>query len=586
VVKEVHAGVLADAAASLSQQFEDELKRMASIVAPWTPSLGRRFRRLLSEAGHDAGRKAALCAITSGGAASMIDSGRQLADFLEEVQYRGRRLAKLGLAPADVVDALSRYDHLLDEEVKKHPESASVSMAWVRNQLHFLVVVALNTAFYQVREIESRAFYDLFRVEVESNTLHQMLARFLEILSTFTNADAARVYLTGGHSKQWANAAALPESQVSCECAPEPLTRRMLARPRCFQLDNKSAHLCLDAEWASRFRTCWSIPFKSEDTLRGVMQFFFTRQYDWLPRELDLLMAAAERCWLAAEKARLLEDLSIREEQVRRLANHMVEVEESERRRISRELHDEAGQSLLCVRLQLEMIEQELPEKDKLVRQRLTEARDLTEHTILEIRRLIAALSPAILEQMGLAAALRQLIGRFRRLHPADVQLHLPRVLDLPKKVEIIVYRLVQEIVNNIAKYSLASGVNLWMESADGYLKLHVEDDGVGFDVDAAFSRRDCFGLSGIRERVALLGGTLVVRSKTRAASHVDGPGSPTEDDIGFAGRIGVDRPGTAIWIELPIDTTAAHGDSGDGVLLPAESRGDRRTLVRKAQRS
>jgi len=450
-----------------------------------------------------------------------------------------------------------------------------------------MVDVALNTAFYQVREIESRAFYDLFRVEVESRTLHQMLARFLEILSAFTTADAARVYLTSGHSTKWSNAAALPGAAVQLECEPEPVTRRMLARARCFRIDPKTVPLCLDRAWASQFHTCWSIPFKSEQKLRGVMQFFFMRQYDWLPRELDLLLAAAERCWLAAEKARLIEDLSVREEQVRRLANHMVEVEESERRRISRELHDEAGQSLLCVRLQLEMIEQELPDSAGEMRQKLTEARDLTEHTILEIRRLIAALSPAILEQMGLAAALRQLVGKFRRLHPADVQLHLPRVIDLPKKVEIIVYRLVQEIFNNIAKYSLASGVNLWMESADGSLKLHVEDDGIGFDVDAAFSRRDCFGLSGIRERVALLGGTLNVRSKPRAASHADGPGAPTvEDDIGFAGRIGIDRPGTAIWIELPIDTATARGDGVEGVPLPAGSRGDQKIVARKAHRS
>lgn len=586
MVKEVHAGVLADAAASLSQQFEDELKRMASIVAPWTPSLDRCFLKQLSSEGHDSGRKAALCAITSGGAARMINGGGQLADFLEEVQYRGRRLAKLGLAPADVVGALSQYDQLLDAEIQKRAESSNESMAWVRNQLHFLVVVALNTAFYQVREIESRAFYDLFRVEVESNSLHQMLARFLDILSTFTNADAARVYLASSHTRRWVNAAALPDSRPAPECDPDGSTRRKLARPRCFQIDAGSARLCLDAAWATQYQTCWSVPFKSDGSLRGVMQFFFKRQYDWLPRELDLLLAAAERCWLAAEKARLLEDLSMREEQVRRLANHMVEVEESERRRISRELHDEAGQSLLCVRLQLEMIEQELPESDKGVRQRLTETRDLTEHTILEIRRLIAALSPAILEQMGLAAALRQLVGRFRRVHTANVQLHLPRVIDLPKKVEIIVYRLVQEIFNNIAKYSLASGVNLWMESADGCLKLHVEDDGVGFDVNEAFARRDCYGLSGIRERVALLGGTLVVRSRTRPASHADGPGWPLEDDIGFAGRIGIDRPGTAIWIDLPIDKTAAHGGGGDGVPWAMESRGDRRTIVRKAQRS
>ena len=586
MVKPVHTRVLADAAASLSQQFEGELQRMASVVSPWTASLDRKFLRVLSLAGHDRGRKAALCAITTGGAASMIDGGRHLVDFLEEVQYRGRRLAKLGLSPADAVDALGQYDRLLDAEIQRRSEADNASLAWVRRQLHFLVVVALNTAFYEVREIESRTFYELFRVEVESTSLHEMLARFLEILSTFSNANAARVYLPANHSRNWVNAASHPAQQMTGEFDPAQTTKRMLNRARCFQIDAQTSRLCLDAEWASRFQTCWSIPFKSEGALRGVMQFFFAKQYDCLPRELDLLLAAAERCWLAAEKARLLEDLSMREEQVRRLANHMVEVEESERRRISRELHDEAGQSLLCVRLQLEMIEQELPESAREVRQRLTEVRDLTEHTILEIRRLIAALSPAILEQMGLAAALRQLVGRFRRLHPADVQLHFPRVIDLPKKVEIIVYRLVQEVFNNIAKYSLASGVNLWMESADGYLKLHVEDDGIGFDVDAAFSRRDCFGLSGVRERVALLGGTLVVRSRPRAASHADGPGSLVEDELNFAGRIGVDRPGTAIWIELPIDTAAAQVDGNDGFSMPDKGGGNQQRLVRKAQRS
>ena len=156
----------------------------------------------------------------------------------------------------------------------------------------------------------------------------------------------------------------------------------------------------------------------------GVMQFGFINAYEWLPREQELLAAAAERCLMAAEKARLMEDLAQREEQVRRLAEHMLHVEEMERRRISRELHDEAGQSLLCIRLQLELLEQAMPEKELAWRAKLGEARDLTEHTILEMRRLIAALSPAVLEQLGLGAALRQLVNRFQRLPlPGKAQL-------------------------------------------------------------------------------------------------------------------------------------------------------------------
>jgi signal transduction histidine kinase len=177
--------------------------------------------------------------------------------------------------------------------------------------------------------------------------------------------------------------------------------------------------------------------------------------YEWLPREQELLAAAAERCLMAAEKARLMEDLAHREEQVRRLAEHMLHVEEMERRRISRELHDEAGQSLLCIRLQIELIEQALPESEGESKAKLREARDLTERTILEMRRLIAALSPAVLEQLGLGAALRQLVNRFQRLHPCRVRLTaFQDGSALPQQIEIIAYRLVQECFNNIGKHS------------------------------------------------------------------------------------------------------------------------------------
>jgi glucose-6-phosphate-specific signal transduction histidine kinase len=239
----------------------------------------------------------------------------------------------------------------------------------------------------------------------------------------------------------------------------------------------------------------------------------------------------------------------------------MVEVEEAERRRISRELHDEAGQGLLCIRLQMEMLEQELPPVNRTMKERLSALREMTEHTIIEIRRLIAALSPAILEQMGLAAALRQLVGRFRGIHSAQVHIDLPRRLDLPKKVEQIVYRLVQEIFNNIAKYSLASAVNLSLETSDGRLRLKVEDDGVGFDVEEAFARSNCFGLSGLRERVALLGGTLVVKSRRR----MPGEGAPGGFGANLAiGQIGEDRHGTAIRIELPLDRVMTPGYATD----------------------
>jgi len=299
-------------------------------------------------------------------------------------------------------------------------------------------------------------------------------------------------------------------------------------------VNGNGAGALLDQAWHERYESCWSIPLAAGGRTAGVMQFGFSKDYEWLPREQELLAAAAERCLMAAEKTRLMEDLAQREEQVRRLAEHMLHVEEMERRRISRELHDEAGQSLLCIRLQMELLEQELPETEVKWKAQLRETRDLTERTILEMRRLIAALSPAVLEQLGLGAALRQLINRFQRLHPCRIKLQLSKMGILPQQIEVIAYRLIQECFNNIGKHAAATVVNISLATADGLLKLIVEDNGVGFNVPEALAKRESFGLSGMRERVALLGGAFQVDSRTEGTKT----GTKT---------------GTKISIELPI---------------------------------
>lgn len=548
------SALLADSAAMLSQQLLEQFQRLGASLRPFRESLDREYARRLGRLGHGSERRRLLLAITPSAAANYVATGGTLPGFLETVEYLGRRLAKLGMAPPAVVGALREFDHLLDQAVARRIPHQAEAIAWLRDQLHFLVILTLNHAFYQVREAESQAFYELFRVEVESRTFDEMLEGFLRTLIRFTGAAAARIYIAGAPGEPWRVAGAQPQGNGPQALPVGAGLRRILAAPRCLE---GGAPGVLDPGWAGRLATVWSVPLESCGALSGVMQFGFERPYAWLPRETELLAAAAERCWLAAERARLMEDLAQREEQIRRLASHMIEVEESERRRISRELHDEAGQSLLCVRLQLEMLEQQLPSQAEPWRRKLSETRETVEHTILEIRRLIAALSPSVLEQMGLTAALRQLVVRFRKLHPAEVRLQLPRRIELPKKIEIIVYRLVQEIFNNISKYSLASTVNLSLRSADGMLRLSAEDDGVGFDVDQALARQDCFGLSGLRERVALLGGTLAVQSRMRAAG--DGPARGRKSETRRSrGQIGLDRPGTAIRIELPIPAVSA----------------------------
>ncbi|HEV1286173.1 MAG TPA: sensor histidine kinase, partial [Bryobacteraceae bacterium] len=382
---------------------------------------------------------------------------------------------------------------------------------------------------------------------------------FLDSLVQVCHADAGHLYLLNDKRSAWIlRAQAQSRGKVRPALAEVPNGRaklRTLAHSRQIELkDGGAAGLLLDQAWKDQFQTVWSIPLATGGRTAGVMQFGFSKSYEWLPREQELLAAAAERCLMAAEKARLMEDLAAREEQIRQLAEHMLHVEEMERRRISRELHDEAGQSLLCIRLQIELLEQALPSEHVEWISKLREARDLTERTILEMRRLIAALSPAVLEQLGLGAALRQLVNRFRRLHPIRVKLLLGRLGRLPQHTEIIVYRLVQECFNNIAKHSAARSVNISVSSADGWVRLAVEDNGVGFKVEEALARKDSFGLSGMRERVALLGGRFEIRSHPKG-----GPNNKAGDGNGWVDRKKKGR-GTKILIRLPVAKEPAAG--------------------------
>lgn len=505
------------------------MHRLAVLLQPHADQIDKRFLNRLRELHFEPKQRTALAQITPGAAARILARRKAPLHFIEQVEYNGRRLAKLNLPPSAILEALQEYDKLLAPMIASWTADEHANFQWVREQLHFCVILTLNNAYYQVREAETQAFYELFRIELESRNLEELLRRFLESLVHVCKADAGRLYLLNEDGSSWVLKAGTPKL-ADVAIANQSSLARKLSKPHYRNGTGDHTGTLLDEQWHKDYQSCWSIPLAAGGRTAGVMQFGFAKPYEWLPREQELLAAAAERCLMAAEKARLMEDLAHREEQIRGLAEHMLHVEEMERRRISRELHDEAGQSLLCIRLQLELLEQSLPESQRDWRHKLGDARDLTERTILEMRRLIAALSPAVLEQLGLGAALRQLINRFQRLHSCRVKLQLNKMGTLPQQTEVITYRLVQECFNNIGKHAAATLVNISLASADGFLKLIVEDNGVGFHVEEAFQKRESFGLAGMRERVALLGGKFQVESRTESPKR-----------------------GTKISIELPI---------------------------------
>jgi len=455
----------------------------------------------------------------------MLASRRLPPDFIEQVEYHGRRLAKLNLPSERIVLAFREYELLLAGLAGRLDANQRARLNQALEQWQFCVVVTLNNAFRQVADAETETCHALFCNELESAGLDELLQSLLESLARFCRAEAAALYLRGPKAGQWSVRAVTGPPGGGPTLARGDAVRvrapGRLAAGRCSVRRDGRRGLALDPAWASCYRTCWSVPLLEKGELAGVMQFGFCGPYEWLPREVHVLLAAAERCLLAAGKARLVEELAARERQLREVAGRMFEVEERERRRISNELHDEAGQSLLCVRLQLEMLERSVPAGSPDLLAGLREARDLTERTIVEMRRLISALSPAVLEQLGLAAALRQLASRIGRLRGVRVSLQIGPLRGVPGLLAIAAYRVVQECLNNAARHASARNVNISVVSADGELRLQVEDDGAGFRVEDGLRKRGSFGLAGMSERVSLLGGEFHVESRPGKGTRI-----------------------------------------------------------------
>ena len=448
----------------LTSAARRHVRLLLRAIDPVASRLERSFRSILRSHRYDSAHVRAILAVSLTGASQ---SG-SLGAFLEGVAYHGRRLAKLNVEFEQICELLTRFD-----------DQASRILAGAhgpaREQLQLLTTVVLQDAWYQVRESEAQVLYGLAYAEAEAKDLHDLLVRLVKIVTRCFRARGGRLVLL--------------DAPPSGKFARERYTEEPLP------------------DW-NAYASTWSFPVRA----RALIQLGFDTPYPWLPRERTLMCAVAERCGAAIERARMSAEMERLEVEARH-------AEEEERRRIGRELHDDTAQSLLLLRLQLEMMQRDAPPA---WRERLEQSRSIAERAIDDLRRTIAALSPALLERLGLESALRQLASRFAKRHSAAVSVKIsPLSGTLTPGAQEVVYRVAQESLQNISKHSRPKRVFLRLSSADKKFRLSVSDDGAGFDPQLASGKSMSFGLAGMRERALLLGGTLEIRSKPGKGARI-----------------------------------------------------------------
>ncbi len=205
------------------------------------------------------------------------------------------------------------------------------------------------------------------------------------------------------------------------------------------------------------------------------------------------------------------------QQQLRELSARVILAQEEERRSLSRELHDEVGQMLTGLRMELGALDR-FRQQEKQFRTHHSEAKELTERTMRMVRDLAVGLRPSLLDDLGLGSALHAQVRDFQRRSGIRAQLTITGATEELDEVQsTCMYRLVQEALTNCIRHARAKSVEIQLTAEKSRLTLLVQDDGVGFD---AVVRRG-FGLIGMEERVRELGGRLFVESTPGAGTRL-----------------------------------------------------------------
>lgn len=284
-------------------------------------------------------------------------------------------------------------------------------------------------------------------------------------------------------------------------------------------------YLPLPALRGTDFVSMASVPMSTGPAgLVGVLNVHTVTRRTFTERDIRLLLVIGRLVAGALHQARMHRRLAARERAHERFTEQVITAQETERRRLAGDIHDGISQRLVTLSYHLDAAGYTLLTDPPGAAQQLARARELVDLTLDEARSAIGGLRPPVLDDLGLAGALASLA---RGVPEVQVTLDLADVR-LAEHVEIALYRIAQECLQNIVKHSRAATVGVRFDTSGDTIRLSVTDDGVGFDTTAVDDER--YGMRSMIERAELVGGSLRVVSR---------PGSGTTVSVTVAGQLG-----------------------------------------------
>ena len=213
------------------------------------------------------------------------------------------------------------------------------------------------------------------------------------------------------------------------------------------------------------------------------------------------------------ERKKAQDELAHSYDAIRQLTNHLQDIREEERIHIAREIHDELGQQLTVMKMDLSWLNKKVFPDDEFVKQKLKSLTEMLDGTVKSVRRISSELRPSLLDDMGLIAAMEWQLNEFEQRSGIKTSLSAPGVeKQLPDSVKTGLFRIFQESLTNVARHAHAENVRVSLKHSDGKIVLSIEDDGKGFDKKKIAGKRT-LGILGMKERTLMMGGEYEINS-------------------------------------------------------------------------
>jgi signal transduction histidine kinase len=498
---------------------------VARALEPYFPDITLNWReKMVAEFGFDGRVLAALERLTVAAACSYF-CHNDFPGYQENLQYFGTRLCKLQVDTRAVARSLELYQSFCDPYLAVLFSERETAAKAALEMLSSVSFITISGAYFDAKTVESNALLALLDAELAAGDLAVLLQKVLAVTIQTFEASLGYMLLREPESNVLRIGCAVGLGFEPPEDFRVPVGIGFSGKVAAtgepdMVLDNSTDKGLLAAQIRDKAKSLWAVPLKAEGKTIGVLLIGFTKPFEWLPTERELLRAIGDRAALAIERARMTDALREREQRIAELSGHLLKVQEEERKRISRELHDETGQALMVIRLYLGMLEAGVGGRN--VKAKIKETVEVVDRTIEGIRRIIRKLSPLVLQELGLVAAIRKEAKDLARNTGVKARVLISdEVGRLAPGTEQAIYRVVQEALHNVGKHAHARNVTVQVSREERMVRVSVEDDGIGIQARSS-SRGHSFGLAGIKERIATMGGVSRVISARGKGTRIE----------------------------------------------------------------